>query len=66
LKPFEAREATELAQRTAERAAFMERLGELNEILMAREEALVRKLDQMAHMNAKLEAMPVEVPLVTV
>jgi hypothetical protein len=44
----------------------MERLGELNEILVAREEALVRKLDQIAHMNATLEALPADVPLVTV
>lgn len=61
MKPFDAREASELARRSAERAAFMERLGELNEILVAREEAVVRKLDQMAHMNATLEAMPVDV-----
>jgi hypothetical protein len=61
LKPFEEREAGEIAKRVAERTAFMERMGELNEILIAREEALVRKLDQMSRMNATLEAMPVDV-----
>ncbi len=65
LKPFDERDAAESAQRERERVEFMARLGELDEILAAREEALVRKIAQLSAANAKLEQMPAELPLIT-
>lgn len=58
LKPFDERAAAESAQRERDRVEFMARLGELDEILNAREEALVRKIAQLSAANAKLEQMP--------
>jgi hypothetical protein len=63
LKPFDERGADEAAQRERERVDFMARLGELDEILTAREEALLRKTAQMSAICAKLEQMPVDVPI---
>jgi hypothetical protein len=66
LKPFDERAADEQATRQRELAEFVARLGELDEILRAREEALLRKTALMSSICAKLEQMPVDVPLLTV
>jgi len=51
------------AEHDTERAAFVHQLNALEEILAAREAALVRKIDQMHKINATLETMPTDVAI---